>query len=132
MSDKNPTALYALELAHRAFQEALPKFDWGASALDANAIDLLNRAPLVVARALDAAAQSLLVSEPTPVFKFKPGDKVKLKGGYGIREIIGRIPYYLVTCATSPTRAQPQESVTIPQDQLEQVHWREVPQSAKK
>lgn len=29
----------------RLFTEALPKFNWGASALDANAIDLLNRAP---------------------------------------------------------------------------------------
>lgn len=32
----------ALEIAHRVNNEALPKFNWGASALDANAIGLLN------------------------------------------------------------------------------------------
>lgn len=32
-----------IRLMDRVFNEALPKFNWGASALDANAIDLLNR-----------------------------------------------------------------------------------------
>lgn len=41
----------AAQLTQRMCREALPKFNWGASALDANAIDLLNRAP----GALDAA-----------------------------------------------------------------------------
>lgn len=42
----------ALRLCQRLFDEALPKFNWGASALDANAIDLLNRVPAEVARVL--------------------------------------------------------------------------------
>lgn len=42
----------ALLLAKRMCEEALPKFDWGASCLDANAIDLLNRAPAAIASAL--------------------------------------------------------------------------------
>jgi hypothetical protein len=41
----------ALKLAQRMNREALPKFNWSASALDANAIDLLNRTP----GAIDAA-----------------------------------------------------------------------------
>jgi hypothetical protein len=35
----------AAQLAQRMNREALGKFNWGASFLDANAIDLLNRAP---------------------------------------------------------------------------------------
>ncbi|APL99190.1 nucleotide pyrophosphohydrolase [Bordetella phage MW2] len=35
----------ALKRAVRLFEEALPKFDWGKSALDANAIQLLNEVP---------------------------------------------------------------------------------------
>lgn len=42
----------ALLLAQRLCNEALPKFNWGASALDANAIDLLNRVPAAIASAL--------------------------------------------------------------------------------
>ena len=38
----------------RLFEEALPKFNWGASALDANAIQLLNEVPGEVRAALDA------------------------------------------------------------------------------
>ena len=41
----------ALLLAQRMCREALPKFNWGASFLDANAIQLLNEAPA----AIDAA-----------------------------------------------------------------------------
>ena len=37
--------LDALKRAQRLFEEALPKFDWGKSALDANAIRLLNEVP---------------------------------------------------------------------------------------
>lgn len=37
-----------LESCDRLFNEALPKFNWGASALDANAISLLNEVPLKV------------------------------------------------------------------------------------
>lgn len=44
----------ALVLAQRLNTEALPKFNWGASALDANAIDLLNRTPRAVDKALDS------------------------------------------------------------------------------
>ena len=34
-----------LKRCQRLFKEALPKFNWGASALDANAIRLLNEVP---------------------------------------------------------------------------------------
>lgn len=42
----------ALRDAHRLNTEALPKFNWGASALDGNAIRLLNEAPGSVQRVL--------------------------------------------------------------------------------
>ncbi len=42
----------ALELCIRMYDEALPKFDWGKSALDCNAIDLLNRTPGAIHDAL--------------------------------------------------------------------------------
>ena len=48
-------ARVALLLVQRLCDEALPKFDWGASALDANAIDLLNRVPNAIAQALGVA-----------------------------------------------------------------------------
>ena len=44
----------ALARAARLFEEALPKFNWGASALDANAIQLLNEVPGEVRAALKA------------------------------------------------------------------------------
>jgi len=37
--------------AMRLFDEALPKFNWGASALDANAIQILNEVPVAVRQA---------------------------------------------------------------------------------
>lgn len=40
-----PELVSALNRAERLFDEALPKFDWGKSALDANAIALLNEVP---------------------------------------------------------------------------------------
>lgn len=49
----------ACERAKRLFDEALPKFNWGASFLDANAIQLLNEVPSEVAAALQG-------SSPTP------------------------------------------------------------------
>lgn len=51
---------YSTDALHRAetlFKEALPKFNWGASALDANAIKLLNDVPLEI-RALLKAGES--------------------------------------------------------------------------
>jgi hypothetical protein len=42
----------ALKRAERLFNEALPKFNWGKSALDANAIALLNEVPGEVRAAL--------------------------------------------------------------------------------
>lgn len=45
----------ALEAAQRLFKEALPKFNWGASFLDANAIQLLNEVPAKVSAAIKAA-----------------------------------------------------------------------------
>lgn len=47
----------ALSLAGRMCNEALPKFNWGASALDANAIDLLNRAPMAIDAAMKERAE---------------------------------------------------------------------------
>ncbi|MCP5004534.1 MAG: hypothetical protein GY941_11445 [Planctomycetes bacterium] len=45
----------ALELTERLITEALPKFDWGKSALDANAIELLNTVPSKVTNAIAKA-----------------------------------------------------------------------------
>ena len=45
----------ALQAAQRLFKEALPKFNWGASFLDANAIQLLNEVPAKVNAAIRAA-----------------------------------------------------------------------------
>ena len=42
----------AAKHAERVEREALPKLNWGASVLDANAIDLLNRMPGIVRAAL--------------------------------------------------------------------------------
>ncbi len=42
----------ALERADRLCREALPRFNWGASALDANAITLLNEVPNEIRAAL--------------------------------------------------------------------------------
>ncbi len=50
------TAREVLADCVRLFDEALPKFNWGASALDANAIRLLNEVP--------AAARALLAQQP--------------------------------------------------------------------
>ena len=44
--------LAALGRAQRLFDEALPKFNWGHSALDGNAIALLNQVPGEVAAAI--------------------------------------------------------------------------------
>lgn len=55
MTDKERMQLKALKAAERLFKEALPKFNWGASALDANAIRLLNEVPDIVS---DAIARS--------------------------------------------------------------------------
>lgn len=43
----------ALRLALRMCDEALPKFNWGASALDANAVQLLNETPPAIRKALE-------------------------------------------------------------------------------
>lgn len=45
-------ALEALKAAQRLHKEALPKFNWGASALDGNAITLLNEVPGQVSAAI--------------------------------------------------------------------------------
>jgi hypothetical protein len=45
----------ALRDCQRLFKEALPRFDWGRSALDANAIALLNEVPMAVRAALAKA-----------------------------------------------------------------------------
>lgn len=43
---------HALLLAERLCNEALPKLNWGASVLDANAITLLNQTPVAIHNAL--------------------------------------------------------------------------------
>jgi len=45
-------ALVVLYRVRRLIDEALPKFNWGHSALDANAITLLNEVPGEVRRAI--------------------------------------------------------------------------------
>lgn len=45
MTARETRMLLALIRADRLCKEALPKFNWGASALDANAIALLNEVP---------------------------------------------------------------------------------------
>jgi hypothetical protein len=50
-----PDMIAALARAERLFKEALPKFNWGKSALDANAIELLNEVPGEVSRAIAKA-----------------------------------------------------------------------------
>lgn len=50
-------AIGALDGAIRLFDEALPKFDWGASPLDANAIALLNEIPPTVRVVRDGLAR---------------------------------------------------------------------------
>ncbi len=42
----------ASQTMQRMCKVALPKFNWGASFLDANAIKLLNEAPLLLSKAL--------------------------------------------------------------------------------
>lgn len=46
----------ALAMADRLCEEALPKFDWGKSPLNANAIKLLNEVPGAIKRALATTA----------------------------------------------------------------------------
>lgn len=53
----SPQMLEALKLVQRMIDEALPKFDWGKSVLDANAIRLLNETPSVVKSAIAAATK---------------------------------------------------------------------------
>lgn len=53
--DNQPSETVAALLAARDLcREALPKFNWGASALDANAIKLLNEVPSQIENALRA------------------------------------------------------------------------------
>ena len=54
----------ALQAAQRLFREALPKFNWGASFLDANAIQLLNEVPAKVDAAIAPYLQTLAVTTP--------------------------------------------------------------------
>ena len=54
----------ALQAAQRLFKEALPKFNWGASFLDANAIQLLNEVPAKVDAAIAPYLQTLAVTTP--------------------------------------------------------------------
>lgn len=56
LEDELDEVYRALARAARLFEEALPKFNWGASALDANAIQLLNEVPGEVRAALKACA----------------------------------------------------------------------------
>lgn len=51
----NNEMLTALKAVERLFKEAHPKFNWGASFLDANAITLLNEVPLQVRKAIERA-----------------------------------------------------------------------------
>lgn len=55
MLTEHEQMLAALQAAKKLFDEALPKFNWGASALDANAVTLLNTVPSRVAAAITRA-----------------------------------------------------------------------------
>ncbi len=59
--------LEALQATKRLIDEALPKFNWGASALDANAIRLLNETPKKVELAL-----SVFEDESSQIFARTP------------------------------------------------------------
>ena len=52
---QNQELLAALKLAEKLCKEALPKFNWGASALDANAISILNNVPAAISAAIKNA-----------------------------------------------------------------------------
>lgn len=54
----------ALKRAQELFEKALPKFNWGSSFLNAEAITLLNDIPIEVAKALAAASETR--TEATP------------------------------------------------------------------
>lgn len=57
----------ALILCLRMIDEALPLFNWGASALNANAFALLNEAPIAVRRALAEKIQIDVALSPEAV-----------------------------------------------------------------
>jgi len=63
--DMNSEVVEALRLAQRLIEEALPKFNWGASALDANAIGLLNETPAAVRQALASLTEANSSSSST-------------------------------------------------------------------
>ena len=51
--EENKRLREALKAADKLCNEALPKFNWGKSALDANAIRLLNEVPGMIRNALN-------------------------------------------------------------------------------
>jgi ribosome biogenesis protein Tsr3 len=53
----------ALKRSKRLFDEALPKFNWGASFLDGNAIELLNTVPAEVGKAIADAQDEFIEQE---------------------------------------------------------------------
>ncbi len=55
MVESHQRLLAALKQAERMIDEALPKFNWGDSFLDADAITLLNEAPIAVKAAIREA-----------------------------------------------------------------------------
>jgi ribosome biogenesis protein Tsr3 len=52
-----------LKRSKRLFDEALPKFNWGASFLDGNAIELLNTVPAEVGKAIADAQDEFIEQE---------------------------------------------------------------------
>ena len=58
-ADARDAELLALKMADRLCKEALPKFNWGASALDANAIKLLNEVPGLISAAISAGKEGV-------------------------------------------------------------------------
>lgn len=108
------TRLDALLACQRLFKEALPQFNWGASALDADAIRLLNETPAKVAAALrddnELALLRRVYEAARRVLRFNGVDRAKtaaavdeldsaieevkqLDGGYG------EVPEQRVVCA---------------------------------
>lgn len=54
----------ALKRSQELFEKALPKFNWGSSFLNAEAIRLLNEVPIEVANALAAASETRTNTTP--------------------------------------------------------------------
>lgn len=77
--DTNKEVMEALVAAQRLFTYALPKFNWGASALDAEAITLLNTVPKQVNDAIASLEHEPMTPEAEHWKKLALGQSVELE-----------------------------------------------------